>query len=185
MRIFLAYPLPNEVKDAIRKVISDLQTAFPNLPVLWIREENMHVTTEFLGEINTSELEVFKSTIQQEVSKLPTFEFSLGKLDVFPNFSHPGVLVLQVVEKNGDTSVNFRNSLHQKLLDKKIAKDNKPWRPHITLGRLKKPSKLNVDYFEHYKPDTISWSVENLDLFDSTLTPEGAIYKVLNTYTLK
>ncbi len=184
MRIFLAFPLPEEVKAVARKAVSQLVKSFPKLPVLWIRDENLHVSMEFLGDINQAQLLVFNDIIHDEVSKTPAFEFQLGKLDCVPDFIKPQVLILRVKEKDGNVSYELRRRIQQRLIANKIPPDEKSWIPHITIGRIKKPSELNVNFFEQYSVDGTAWKAEQLDLYNSTLTPEGAIYEMLKTFPL-
>lgn len=184
MRIFIAFPLPEEVKVVVRKAVAQLKESFPKLPVLWINDENLHVTVEFLGDVSLPQLLVFNDIIREEVSKAPVFELQLGKLDCFPDLAKPEVLTLQVKEKDTEASYELRRKIQQKLIANKISPDEKSWIPHITLGRVNKPTELNEKFFEQYTPGDVTWKVEQVDLFNSTLTPEGAIYELLKTFPL-
>jgi 2'-5' RNA ligase len=64
-------------------------------------------------------------------------------------------------------------------------KEDRPFRPHLTLARIKEPKGVIglakiVEKSEDYKAG--SFTVNNLTLFKSELTPKGAIYTKLAHY---
>jgi 2'-5' RNA ligase len=64
----------------------------------------------------------------------------------------------------------------------RFEKEKKGFRPHLTLGRLRRPGKLTElhDYIESYQFDPIGLNLDRLVLFKSTLTPSGSIYERLH-----
>ena len=50
MRLFVAVPLPNQIRRSLSKV----KSSFADFPAKWVREENLHITLVFIGDINPS-----------------------------------------------------------------------------------------------------------------------------------
>ena len=49
MRLFVALPVPRAAQQAIGDLIKDF--AVPDSPVRWVREEGLHLTLKFFGEV--------------------------------------------------------------------------------------------------------------------------------------
>jgi 2'-5' RNA ligase len=82
------------------------------------------------------------------------------------------------------------NSLN-KLVDKiqnnldqlEIPKKNKPFHPHITLGRAKDLKKTpNISTFLNISYDPIPFRIEKVRFISSELFPNGPVYTILSTH---
>jgi len=60
-RVFLAIPLPQQLKDSISAVQRQLQTQIPY--ARWTPPKNLHLTLHFFGEIGQETLEKIKVSV--------------------------------------------------------------------------------------------------------------------------
>jgi len=158
-----------------------------NSGIKWIKEENWHITTLFIGNFPVEKIEMFVSALSNEISAFPVFELEFEKFTLFP-YKHPSMIWAkfhdnnqfeQFVNKTEKIAKEFivKNSLNIQL------KTNKKAIPHITLSRLKtKGASLeNVDSTVQ-KP--VFLKVKTIRLMKSELLSEGAEYSVLHDFSL-
>jgi len=80
-------------------------------------------------------------------------------------------------------------ALHKKidaaLIRVGIAPDERAYLPHITLARLKRSSGPVGNLLEQSGGlASAPFAVDSFALFESTLTPEGAVYSIVERYRL-
>ena len=54
MRPFLAVDITESARKSLAKIVDGFRKK--NLPVKWVKPQNMHITTKFLGDIDESML---------------------------------------------------------------------------------------------------------------------------------
>ena len=54
MRLFVALPVPRAAQQAIGDLIKDF--AVPDSPVRWVRQEGLHLTLKFFGEVEETKV---------------------------------------------------------------------------------------------------------------------------------
>ena len=112
------------------------------------------------------------------------FSLSIGGAGVFPDPRRPRVLWLGM---NGDVErlLAFQKGLDQSLQEIGFPREERPFRPHLTLGRIKTPRGLiglarALEKGEEYTAGRFVAS--GLSLLQSELTPRGAIYTQLKWF---
>ena len=125
--------------------------------------------------------------VQKVCHQYSSFDIALRGIGCFPNRRNPRVLWLGLqgdLKRMGE----FRNSLQQQLKPFGIKEEKRDFRPHLTLGRFRKPNKISaqLDQILSLYEDITSSSctLKELNLFKSDLKPEGASYTKLKTWPL-
>lgn len=183
MRLFIGFPLPNEVKNELEILDKTLRLRgiFGNENISWSNPETRHITLEFLGEIGDMSLSQIVSTIHQTALICPLINLSLSSLTCFPNCFKPSVLVQEVVsDKNGFL---LQKKLRKILREKNLSTDEKEWRPHITIGRFRKKISLKRDGLK-VDVSKISWVTSEIYLYESILEKNGSRYVVVEKFKL-
>ena len=185
IRSFLAFELPQEIKGIVARVSSELIKS--PLDLRYVKVENIHLTVVFMGNIKTDHLAAMKNEIQMVCLKYGPFEISINGMGCFPNRRNPRVLWLGL---HGDMQrmALFRDDLQRNLKPFGIKEEKRTFKPHLTLGRFRKPNKKGA-YLDKFftKYDGLSsagCSLIELTLFKSDLKPGGAEYTKLNTWPL-
>src|SRR5947207_12910886 len=57
-RVFIAVELPPEVRARLAQHVDSLRKAIPDVRASWARQENLHLTLKFLGEVPIAKVEV-------------------------------------------------------------------------------------------------------------------------------
>lgn len=176
MRCFVAIPLPKRVK---RELI-DLQQPIKKLR--WQKMDQFHLTLKFLGDVSGDNIEA----LQTELSniKRPAFSLSLEGFGYFPKGKNPRVLWAGIEENSALKTL--RDKVEKKCVSAGFEAEERPFKPHITLGRMKGASKSEVMEFinQHKQFEISDIPIDKFVLYQSKLHPEGAEYIELKTFRL-
>ncbi|MBO8167683.1 MAG: RNA 2',3'-cyclic phosphodiesterase [Thermoanaerobacteraceae bacterium] len=174
MRAFFAVDLPEKVKDQLASLQRQSQY---RRNIKWVERDNLHLTLLFLGDISPAQEKRLFDTVPEAVRDIGEFSFSLSGLGAFPNDRKPKVLWVGV--KAPGELYRLREALVQTVRKTGISVKDDRFHPHITLGRVKR------DFYPLNKifPGIRSVAEENVTLssfvlIESTLTPQGPVYKV-------
>jgi 2'-5' RNA ligase len=176
MRTFLAIEVPEKIRKKIDDVIRDEKKR--DLPIKWVKCENLHITLQFLGEIDENKKKEITPVLQEVVNKVTPFHISLEGIGCFPTPKKPRVVWVGVIQGKENLC-----SIAQKV-ETALAgygfREEKRFHPHLTIGRIKKF--CTVDEILKRQITSDPFVVDSIVLFQSTLKPEGPIYEALQTF---
>lgn len=180
IRLFIALNIQQSIKEYLTKIIDDFKSKGGKIK--WVEPDNMHLTLKFLGNTEYSLVEGIKSQLDNLTADSTQIISDLSRIGGFPNLRAPKVLWVDL-EKNRDQIIELAKSIDTSLSEIGFATDNKPFKPHLTLGRVKKDDNLEqlTDYLCKFKLENKEIVFDSLSLIKSTLTNEGPIYKSLHT----
>jgi len=184
MRTFIAVDLPQETKQKIDAVSSSLRKYGGR--VSWVRAANLHLTLKFLGEIDDGLLPDLKRALEESLSQLSRFKFSLKDLGAFPNFQRPRVIWIGIadgVKELTDLAIRVDEAAHSLGFEK----ENRPFSAHLTVARVKDPRTVSNLMAEAKNTLFESGPIqaEEVIIMKSQLTPRGAIYTPLAEIKLR
>ncbi len=96
------------------------------------RTENFHLTLAFLGEVPEARVSGVRRAINQAAEGIAPFDFNIGGLGRFKRTG--GDIYWLGVEKKREL-FTIADNLKQGLKDSGYSIDDKPFKPHLTLGR--------------------------------------------------
>ncbi|MGA2332554.1 MAG: RNA 2',3'-cyclic phosphodiesterase [Syntrophales bacterium] len=180
IRAFLAIDPPEEIFREIIKIQERLKNAIQG-DIRWVRPEGMHLTLKFFGYVYESDIENISRVVKDGVANMKALLLNVRNLGAFPSVNRPRVLWLGI---DGDTNalISLQVEIDAGFQEYGFKKEDRPFRPHLTLARIKEPKgliglaeavKKNEDYIAG------SFTVTGLTLFKSDLKPTGAIYTKL------
>ena len=182
VRCFIAVELSEEAKAEIQRLteaVSELQIR----GVRAVRPEGVHVTLRFLGDIDPDVVPNAIAAVRASASRSRTFDLSLAKVGAFPNTRSARVLWAGV---SGDTEVlaELHERVESELSIEGFRRDRRRFNPHITLARLRErvsrsDRRLVVDSVSAVGHERVTFRVDGITLFQSTLHPEGSIHTPL------
>ena len=146
----------------------------------------MHLTLKFIGEIDEEKISEISEIIHQVVENYNEFEIEIYGVGVFPNTLRPRVIWCGV--ENTLTLEKIANDLNKKLQNIDIQEETKPFKAHLTLGRVKflRNTKRLKDILEKYKDYKFQkQKIKSVILYESILRPQGPEYKPLEIFNLK
>ncbi len=185
IRTFIAINLPDPVLGAIAGVQETLKRS--GLKMRWVRREGMHLTLKFLGDIDRNHVEDIRGAMERSTRAFSPFTLRGEGVGVFPDFTRPRVAWVGV---SGDieTLRSLQRELDSQLNGLGFEKEKRPFKGHLTLGRVKGSldrTRLKEALFALEDFSTQPFEVKALILFQSDLRPDGAVYTRLAEAPLK
>ncbi|MFZ0448921.1 MAG: RNA 2',3'-cyclic phosphodiesterase [Desulfatiglandaceae bacterium] len=185
IRSFLAFELPRQMKDIVSGISAGMRAVLPE--ARWVRVDHIHLTVVFLGQIPESSLEGIADVAKSVCDRYDSFEIALKGAGVFSGLRNPRVLWVGLqgeLERMG----YCRNALQKRLTPFGIKKENRKFRPHLTLCRFRKGAKSGpqlVKILDGYREiSSPFFRLNALSLFKSDLTSRGSIYTRLTAWPL-
>ncbi|MDE2781120.1 MAG: RNA 2',3'-cyclic phosphodiesterase [Chloroflexota bacterium] len=191
VRVFVAIDLPEAAKETLRQAVADLQDNLQQ-GIHWVRPEGIHLTLKFLGDVSTARVGDIQAAMDKAAREFEpaNFRLALSGLGVFPNPREPRVLWAGV---SGDMEAleHLQGLTDGCLEDAGFARERRPFRPHLTLGRVRdqvapeQRRRIGQAIQQATPPQRVEWQVGEVHLIRSTLTPGGAIYDSIGSASLK
>ena len=190
MRLFAAVDLDERARAAAagsaRALATRLATADAPAPVRWVPPEQLHFTLRFLGEVSEGQAEVVRRALSVPW-KTGAFSAGLAGLDFFPPSGAPRVIWLGM-DEGREQMAALKNELDDRLVSVGFESETRPFRAHLTLGRVNRPvavpgPKLRAMLSGHH-PETMRWVVDRVTLYESRVSFRGATHKVIESIRL-
>jgi 2'-5' RNA ligase len=173
-RLFVAVRPPPPIRSFLLAAMGGVAGA------RWQSDDQLHLTLRFIGEVDghrAADIHAALGAIHH-----PAFELSVSGLGTFEKRGRPDALWA------GVSPPERVNALHKKV-DQALARvgvepDKRAFHPHITMARLNRtagPVHLLGDAGGLTSP---GFAVDAFGLYESTLTPAGAVYTAIERYRL-
>lgn len=177
MRLFTAFDIP----EAAQKSLSSLQKD-SQLDARWTSPDQYHVTLRFIGEIDKQKALHFEEALS-DIEQPPVRCIPYG-LDVLPSRRSPSVLMMGL--ERTDNLMALYQSVSDALEANGLDSENRTYRPHVTIARLNdvEPEAVHDFLRSHEEVSLEPFTIEAFHLYESTLTPNGAIHERRATFTL-
>ena len=171
MRCFICIDMPKEVQNELAKIQDEMPK---DSKLIFVKPEDIHLTIKFLGEIDEEKAEKVKDLLRK--LNFSKFKAKIGPTGVFPTQSF-----IRVIWAGLEPKEDF-SKIHE-VVDKLLLLENFPadkeWTNHATLCRVKfiQDKRIFTETLQNIKFKPIEFTVDNLKLKKSTLTPEGPVYE--------
>ena len=186
IRSFLAFELPHDVRKKVAKISGEIKKT--GLNAKWVKPANIHLTVIFMGNIDEEDIPGIISKIDNVACLYKNFDISLGGMGLFPDLRRPRIIWLGL-DGETDRLSSLRNDLQKSLESFGIKQERRPFNPHLTLGRFRKPVKdralLNKIIDEYGNIGGPEEKLCELVMFKSELKPGGAVYTRIHSWPLK
>jgi 2'-5' RNA ligase len=184
IRSFLAIELPKPILKKIEEVEADLKTAHAD--VRWVSPGKIHLTLKFFGNIEESRTDSIFQSIEESVRSTQPFSLKVQGVGAFPSMKSPRVIWMGLVTGN-QILISFQKEIEAQLEKIGFQPEDRPFRPHLTLGRVKSSRGKNdlVGRIEKHKEGEFgNFQVDRVILFKSDLKPSGPTYTALRELRL-
>lgn len=179
MRLFIAIEMNRSVEDAASDVIADLRARVartaPRAKIAWSNPERIHVTVRFIGDVDETKAYAIRAALGATIDA-PVFDIAVEGVGAFPPKGPPRV-VWAGLSDGREGLLEVERAVSQRLATLVPAED-RPYSPHLTLGRVKEPAGLSrtalLDGLNTKQFGTVH--VDAITLFESRLSPKGATH---------
>lgn len=190
VRAFIAINLPQDIVRRLTHQIELISDLVPRGVVRWVREDNIHLTLKFLGEIPSNEIDEISRLMKQLAARHVPFQFEVTSFGCFPNLKSPRILWIDIREP-GSALLRLHSDLEDELHVLGFSHEQRRFHPHLTIGRVKRNLHRSemldlAKSLAEVKVGQIGFvHVDKFELMRSDLRPTGAVYSQLCVATLK
>jgi len=178
-RSFIAVAIPDGIKNQLSGLQSKLKRA--GADVKWTRPDGIHITLRFLGYLKDEEVAKTQEALAATAKNFAPFEVEVKGAGKFPERGRPRVLWVGLSKGEKELETVFAR-LEQELIARGLGQADRPFKGHLTLGRVRtgKNTNILVEYLDKEGMQSFgSFEAKSICLFRSQLNPQGAIYTVL------
>jgi 2'-5' RNA ligase len=153
------------------------------LPVKWVRPENIHLSLKFLGNVEEARVAELRAALKQAAGSRPeprAITVHIEGFGVFPDYHRPRVVWAGVAS---DPALELlQHGVEQAFAPLGFPTEARAFRPHVTLGRAGRDARPRdsaglagllggLDF-------SATVTIPNVDLMQSTLQSDGPVYHV-------
>lgn len=185
-RLFIAIEPSDECRQVAASERARLEQRLEHPPIRWQPLENLHLTLGFLGDVADDAVEDCIHLLDRCTANARRFELATTNLGAFPSASRPSVVWLGVEATPARALRDLQATIAGAF--RRVRADPKPFRPHITLGRVKGRGPRNrgafVDALSASPAARAAWHPATVVLFQSELSPGGAAHRPVHVARL-
>lgn len=181
MRCFVAVDVAAGVRAVLARTQEALRRAAPSADVRWTRPEGLHVTLKFLGEVPEARCAEVAAVLSGVAAAHRAVGVLARGLGGFPGAGRPRVLWAGLARGGAELAALARD-VDRALAPLGFAAETRPFQGHVTLGRVRSPrglAALAAALARHAEEEIGAWTVSELVLYRSRLSPAGARYEAL------
>jgi 2'-5' RNA ligase len=181
-RTFIALPIPHVQRTRLGRLQGLIAPEVPN--ARWTEPDQFHLTLAFIGDVPDVDLNQFCRAVAGAAVAFDPFVINLQSLGAFPDPGRPRVVWVGVTGPGLEVLGPLREAVATAAVEAGYPPEDDRFHPHVTLGRIKSKRGQEVEIarlIPHYR----SWAagqftVSEVIVYASTLTPEGPSYMVLS-----
>jgi 2'-5' RNA ligase len=174
-RLFVAIRPPLDIRERLLAAMGGVAGA------RWQDEAQLHLTLRFIGEVDrhaARDVDAALSAIHY-----PRFEIALAGIGTFDRRGEPAALWAGVAPH--EPLKILHKKVDQGLARAGLEPERRSFAPHITLARLSRGGGPVLGFLAAAGGlASRPFAVDEFSLFESRLTPEGAVYTRLARYSL-
>jgi 2'-5' RNA ligase len=182
-RAFIAVKV--EPGGELLRMISSFKALLGAENIKWVDPANIHLTLAFLGDTEEKRIKSIARMLKEKCTGFNEFDFVLAGIGIFKNYRDPRVIWVGI--QSSEKLAILNNIISEGLKSNGFRIEERQFRPHLTLGRVKscKDTENLKSVLEKYR-DTEFQKVEvkEVILYESILLQTGPIYKSLGIFSL-
>ncbi len=184
-RVFIAIELPAHLRARIINHIDCLRSSVPEARASWIREDNLHLTLKFLGDIPVTNVEQLSAAASLAAIKIEPFEIFVEDCGAFPLRGQPRVLWIGIDDPSGKL-FELNRALEDECANAGLAREPRAFHPHLTIARIRQPrgSRQLAAVHKELGFNREVVSVLEVSVIRSELRSEGSRHTVISRHEL-
>lgn len=182
-RIFIAVKV--EPGETLLKLISSFKSALNGENINWTNPDNIHITIAFPGDTEEAEIRIIRNILEERCEGFGKFELSMRGTGVFKSINDPRIIWAGI--ESTEQFTNLYGLIKGELKTAGIMMEDRPFKPHLTLGRIKHVKQVAylkelIEKYRDYEIQKIP--VNEVILFESMLLQTGPVYKQIGKFML-
>lgn len=189
LRLFVAIPIPTEVKDSLRAAQTKLKTVLPQGSTAWTKPDNMHLTLRFLGDVVGESVPEISRRLCESMYGFGALELICERLGCFPHPRFPRVVWAWVHDEPGERLAELHRQINDAVAGFAEQPAEAPFVGHITLARPKLIKRAGAEKLFRHLDEAVAtrygtWRAAAVSLIRSELSASGSRYTTLDVFPL-
>ena len=180
IRSFISLDLPLSLRHELSGHAKLIAGQDKHQKIRWLPPGNYHLTLVFLGEIESAILSGLQFALERKLESTKVVPLTISAITPFP-FSRPRIATALV--EHTTELLRLQSDVANCVRKYGITLERRRFAPHVTLGRLKPRAGKTVDF--KVRNILLSGIADSVTLFQSELTPDGAIHPALAEIRLR
>lgn len=184
-RNFIAIEIPGHLRATVIDYIKQLRDKAPDVRASWSREDNLHLTLKFLGEVPVAQIGDVSAAASAAARASGPFELILAGSGVFLTRRKPNVLWIGIEDPRGGLH-SVQQRLEEECAMRGFTRDARAYHPHLTIARLRKPHGARDLAVAHRVSDFAAqtFTAKEIIVFRSELLPQGSRHTAISRHAL-
>ena len=190
IRAFIAVELPLPLHDYLAELTRRLLSEVPAGSVRWVRQEGIHMTLKFLGQIPEVRLAEINSLLEPCLRQQAPFQVQIGGLGCYPDMQRPRVVWVGAHSPAGELN-QLQAAVEKSLSEIGFSPEAREYSGHLTIGRVRQEARreelkqIGEAVVRMAETERKTLEVRGVALFQSELRPDGAVYTRLREWRLR
>ena len=184
-RVFCAIELPHDIRARVVEHIAKLRAASPATRATWARDEGLHITLKFVGEIEPDKVPSVCAAAERASQQVEPFSLVLDSTGTFPSRGTPRVLWIGAQDLSGNLA-KLQQNFEDECASAGFARNDRPFHPHLTIARQRAPQGTRTPAVlpreTHF--ESAEFAVSELVVIRSELGHAGARYTAISRHKL-
>jgi RNA 2',3'-cyclic 3'-phosphodiesterase len=168
MRLFIALPVSDEVRQHVRRAVEPL---WKDDRLAWTRPDGWHVTLAFLGEVDDDPDDI-ADVLRPVVAAHGSIILSTGPVTLLGR----GAVTLLVEDRPRDAVNLLASDVRRALAPGDVPVLPRGIVPHLTLARPRRQATVPPEVRDWDGPEPVSWTADRVEIVQSVLGRGPARY---------
>jgi RNA 2',3'-cyclic 3'-phosphodiesterase len=177
IRAFVALELDTASLRRVIRVADCLRTGSGAPSATWTPAAKVHVTLTFLGSVSLDRAEPLAKALARLAEEGPPKSCAI-RLGAFPDVEEARIIVVELKDETGALA-RLAEKVDRSARKLGVPADERPFRPHVTLARLKRPYDARRWLRQDIAEAAGECAASSITLFRSDLGAEGSEYTPL------
>jgi 2'-5' RNA ligase len=195
VRLFVAIPMPEEIRAKVLPAQAELEKAASKARVRWTPPEQFHLTLRFLGNVPSVQVDALTNALRCACSGFKPLRLRAAGIGFFPDAKYPRVVWVGLTNTTGtptpqpDELAALQQTVQGACQQFTSEPADKKFSGHITLGRIKAINRHGAQALSKAAASMTGrsfgeWAAEDIELIRSELTESGARHQTLKKIPL-
>ena len=180
IRSFISLDLPLSLRHELSGHAKLIAGQDKRQKIRWLPPENYHLTLVFSGDVESVKISALQLALERKLESTKAVPLTISAITPFP-FSRPRIAAALV--EHTTELLRLQSDVANCVRKCGITPERRRFVPHVTLGRLKPHAGKTVDF--KVRNILLSGIADSVTLFQSELTPDGAIHTALAEIPLR
>ncbi len=188
MRVFIALPVPELVKQQILLAQEELRRALPKASASWTRPEQWHLTLKFLGNVEADRIAALTAAVRTVCESAAPLKLRAAAMGCFPDGRKPRVVWVGVRDEDNRLA-GLAKAMQGATAAFTTEKAEGHFTGHITIARMKYLPRAAAEILAQFRQGMEhrvfgDWTAEAVAVMRSELAAGGARHSCVARWPL-